>query len=207
MRETPGLAARDRLLAVTTLSFDIAGLELFLPLTTGAARRAGARAKRLRDALRLLDLAAARRHRRCRRRRRRGACCSTRAGRARRRCEVLCGGEALPRDLARALLAAVRTLWNLYGPTETTIWSTVERVTPGSAGHHRPADREHPASRSSTTALNPVPIGVAGELLHRRRRRRARLPRPRRADRREVRVGSVPATPGARMYRTGDLAR
>ena len=42
---------------------------------------------------------------------------------------ALCGGEALPRDLARELSSRVRALWNMYGPTETTIWSTVHDVT------------------------------------------------------------------------------
>lgn len=42
--------------------------------------------------------------------------------------KVLCGGEALPRELAQELLTRAGSVWNVYGPTETTIWSTLERV-------------------------------------------------------------------------------
>ena len=80
--------------------------------------------------------------------------------------KILCGGEALPRELADELLPRSQALWNLYGPTETTIWSSVHRV------------REHDTSAivpigrpiANTTAyvldawLRPVPIGVTGEL-------------------------------------------
>ncbi|HEY0735918.1 MAG TPA: condensation domain-containing protein, partial [Herpetosiphonaceae bacterium] len=124
MEQQPGLSAGDTLVAVTTLSFDIAGLELFLPLITGArvvlARReetvdGNALAALLRDSDAtvmqatpatwrvLLDSG-----------------WSPPSG-----FKMLCGGEALPLDLAQRLSAGDGELWNMYGPTETTIWSSV----------------------------------------------------------------------------------
>ena len=128
MRVEPGLGADDVLCAVTTLSFDIAGLELYLPLVVGArvqlasdaevhdphelARvlRAG-RASVLQTTPTLLRLLVD------------GAGIDVVHG-----LKLLVGGEALPRDLADAAGTRCVELWNLYGPTETTIWSTLYRV-------------------------------------------------------------------------------
>ncbi len=218
MAETPGLNLDDRLLAVTTLSFDIAGLEIFLPLLVGAtcvlASRNDASDPRALAALirdehisvmqatpatwRLLiesdwDGAVALR--------------------------VLCGGEALPPSLASALLPKVAELWNLYGPTETTIWSTVQRInadTPISIGR--------PIANTTLYILDeakvPVPIGVAGELyiggdgLARGYHNRADLTADRfvanpfaAIEHAAIPSETVAAKRRARLYRTGDLAR
>jgi amino acid adenylation domain-containing protein len=203
MRRRPGLSPDDVLLSVTTLSFDIAGLELFLPLITGASvtlveRSAVSDAARLRGELEasgatvmqatpitwhlLLE--------------------SGWPGSP--DLKVLCGGEALPRDLARALCARAGSVWNLYGPTETTIWSAVSQVGPGSVSIGRPI-------ANTTIHLldlggNAVPVGVPGELLiGGSGLARGYLNRPDlTADR------FVPAEwgeDGGRLYRTGDLAR
>src|SRR5207244_13193679 len=78
--------------------------------------------------------------------------------------KVLCGGESLPRDLARELLPRCRELWNVYGPTETTIWSTIHRVT--SADGPIPIGR--PIANTEAFVLsadrNPVPEGAEGGL-------------------------------------------
>src|SRR3989441_10975083 len=82
-----------------------------------------------------------------------------------RHLKILCGGEALPAELANELLSRGESVWNLYGPTETTIWSTLHRV-------ERTASASVPIGRpiANTQAyvldrwLNPVPIGVPGEL-------------------------------------------
>ncbi len=203
----PGLTAADSLLAVTTISFDIAGLELYLPLAAGGrvilARRdtagdgallaallasSGATVMQATPATWRLLLAA--------------------GWRGAPHLKALCGGEALPPDLASELLPRTASLWNVYGPTETTIWSTVEPVTAVSSGAvpiGRPlANTElHLLDRH----LQPVPVGVAGELyiggagVARGYLRRAALTAER----------FVPdpfgAAPGARLYRTGDLAR
>ena len=123
----PGIEEGDRLLSITTISFDIAGLELFLPLLVGAtlviANDDTARDSRLMLALlkqeritmlqatpttwqMLLD-----------------------AGWEKALpIKALCGGEMLPLPLAKKILDRVDELWNVYGPTETTIWSTVNQI-------------------------------------------------------------------------------
>ena len=127
MTSRPGIAPTDVLLAVTTISFDISGLELFLPLTVGArvviaARAAVADGFRLRDQIDAVGATVLQ------------ATPATwrlllEAGfEARPGFKMLCGGEALPHDLAQRLLQGPGELWNLYGPTETTIWSACARV-------------------------------------------------------------------------------
>ena len=81
---------------------------------------------------------------------------------------ALCGGEALPRDLADRLLATGIELWNMYGPTETTIWSAVHQVSDdGSPEANEPIGRPIENTRFYVVdgAMRPVPLGVAGELL------------------------------------------
>jgi acyl carrier protein len=76
---------------------------------------------------------------------------------------MFCGGEALPRQLANDL-AQCGELWNMYGPTETTIWSATSRVTAGEA----PVTIGPPINNTTFYVLDakhqPVPIGVPGEL-------------------------------------------
>jgi amino acid adenylation domain-containing protein len=127
MARKPGFTADDVVMAVTTISFDIAGLELFLPLITGGKVVICARDE-VRDGFALVG--------------RIEAAHATvvqatpslwrillEAGfKARPGLKMLCGGEPLPRDLADALLATGGEVWNVYGPTETTIWSSAGRV-------------------------------------------------------------------------------
>ncbi len=130
MAEAPGLWPTDKLLAVTTVSFDIAALELFLPLTIGAEVEIATRDDVL-DGFRLVQ------------RLKRGditvmqatptlwwllleAGFEPDAG-----LRMLAGGEPLPSDLAARLTANGATLWNMYGPTETTIWSALSRISHG----------------------------------------------------------------------------
>src|SRR5262249_14735776 len=127
MRHQPGLTEQDTLLALTTLSFDIAGLEIFLPLTVGA-RLVLVPRQVAQDGVRLAEKLAT------------SKATLMQATPATWRMlvdagwagsptlKVLCGGEALPPELARQLLGRCASLWNVYGPTETTIWSTVHRV-------------------------------------------------------------------------------
>lgn len=204
MAREPGLAAHDVVLAVTTLAFDIAVLELLLPLTVGActvlaSRETAADARALRA---LLDDSGA------------TLMQATPAtwrmlladgwdGKA--DLTALCGGEALPRPLADALLPRVAALWNMYGPTETTVWSTVARVAPGSGAVAIGRPIANTRVYILDEALQPVPAGVAGELciagigvaagyLH-----RAELTAQKFLD--------DPFVCGERLYRTGDLAR
>src|SRR6185369_11940821 len=129
MRERPGIGAEDVLVAVTSLSFDIAGLELYLPLLAGA-RLVVATRDEAQDGARLAGLLES------------SDATVLQATPATWRLllaggwrgtpdlKALCGGEALPEDLAAALLKRSPEVWNLYGPTETTIWSTVSQVLP-----------------------------------------------------------------------------
>jgi amino acid adenylation domain-containing protein len=158
----PGLAPGDRLLAVTTPAFDIAVLELFLPLVTGATvviagRDTAADPAALMAAFDDHDI---------------NVCQATPATwqglvtagwRGRAGLRVLVGGEALEESLAAALLARAAEVWNCYGPTETTVWSAVGRVTAPS-----PVHVGSPIANTRCYVLDgdggPVPIGVEGEL-------------------------------------------
>ncbi len=163
MATVPGLHPGDRLLAVTTLAFDIAVLELLLPLTVGATTVI-ATEEDLRDPQQLLALLAT------------AGITTMQATPALWRnllaagwsgtpgLRLLCGGEALDRELATALLGAGAELWNLYGPTETTVWSCCERVR-AEAG---PVSIGRPIGNTRCYVLDeelqPVPIGAHGEL-------------------------------------------
>ena len=108
------------------------------------------------------------------------------AGAGRARLKALCGGEALPVALADRLVAAGLELWNMYGPTETTIWSTCTRVEHRRvSAHDRPADRQHhdlhPRRGTAARARRR-----GRRALDRRRRPGARLPGPARPDRRSA---------------------
>jgi len=130
MRREPGLNEKDVLLAVTTLSFDIAGLELWLPLWVGARvvianREVAVDAMPLQELMRTSKATVMQ------------ATPATwrlllEAGwQGDAKLKILCGGEALPGSLAAQVLPHCSELWNMYGPTETTIWSAVSRVQPG----------------------------------------------------------------------------
>jgi amino acid adenylation domain-containing protein/non-ribosomal peptide synthase protein (TIGR01720 family) len=205
MRSSPGLTADDRLLAVTSLSFDIAGLEIFLPLITGAEVELASR-----------ELAAD------------GAALGERIARSRitvmqatpstyrllfdagwegAPIKVLVGGEAVPRDLAAELCRRCSAVWNMYGPTETTIWSTLHRIEVGEATV--PIGR--PIANTRVYVLDrrgaPVPIGVPGELfLGGDGVARGYLGRPELSAERFV-VDPFELKADARLYRTGDLVR
>jgi acyl-coenzyme A synthetase/AMP-(fatty) acid ligase len=117
----------------------------------------------------------------------------------------LVGGEALTRDVADRLLGRAAEVWNLYGPTETTIWSTLCRVAPG----NDPVPIGRPIANTSLYILDtqrqPVPIGVAGELyIGGDGLARGYCGRPELTAERFV---PDPFAEGARLYRTGDLAR
>ena len=118
---------------------------------------------------------------------------------------ALCGGEALPRELAAALVPRVGALWNMYGPTETTIWSTLDRVTAEDT-----LSLGHPIANTRILILDSrqqlVPIGVTGELyIGGDGLARGYLNQPELTAERFLPDPFHPQ-PGARLYRTGDLA-
>jgi thioesterase domain-containing protein/acyl carrier protein len=206
MQRKPGLRANDSLLGVTTLSFDIAGLEIYLPLITGARLVLASRTEAA-DGRLLLDLM---------RRTHPTVMQATPATwrmlieagwKGTRDLKVLCGGEALPGDLSAQLLPRCGQLRNMYGPTETTIWSSVYRVQ--SATTTAPIGR--PIANTTFYILDarmqPVPIGVGGELyIGGEGVARGYLHRPDLTSERFV-PDPFAARPGARIYRTGDVAR
>ncbi|AKU98435.1 Malonyl CoA-acyl carrier protein transacylase [Labilithrix luteola] len=206
----PGLREDDVLLAVTTLSFDIAVLELVLPLVVGAevilAQRDevvdGGALRRLIETHRVTVMQATPTTWRLL------LDAGWRGGSTFR---ALCGGEALPRDLAVALQPIVGELWNMYGPTETTVWSTVHLVTNGVTNASGPILIGHPIANTTVHILDedrqPVPIGVVGELyIGGDGVARGYLDRPELTAERFV-SDPFRVDPDARMYRTGDLGR
>jgi amino acid adenylation domain-containing protein len=193
-----GIAPGDRLLAVTTVGFDIAGLEIFAPLLAGATvvlasrdavRDTRALAALAEDGVTFLQATPSLFH----------ALLAEPVDLS--SVHVLVGGEALPDDLAVALRARAASVTNMYGPTETTIWSTTARVGEGAPTIGTPIanTQVHVLDR----ALRPVPPGVPGELyLAGDGVVRGYLGRP---DLTADRFVASPHLPGERMYRTGDL--
>ncbi len=163
MAKTPGFGPDDKLLAVTTLSFDISVLELFLPLTTGGTVVIATKDQAV-DGHELMDLLEE------------SKATVMQATPATWRLmmeadwegtetlkKVLCGGEAWPAGLARELVSRTEQVWNMYGPTETTIWSTCAHITdPDDVTIGTPIDNTQVYILDKH--LHPVPVGVAGEL-------------------------------------------
>ena len=202
--DEPGFSAKDTMLAVTTVSFDIAALEVFAPLAAGG-RVVIASREAVRDGFALVKLI--REHK------------ATivqgtpslwklllEAGLAPNAdLRMLCGGESLPRDLADRLLAG-GPLWNLYGPTETTVWSSLGRVAP-----EGPIVIGAPIANTQMHVLDErdqlAPIGAIGVLhiggagLANGYFRQPDLTRQ------AFRMVSVAGRPPQGLYNTGDLAR
>jgi amino acid adenylation domain-containing protein len=206
IEHTPGITSADRFVSVTTLSFDIAGLEIFGPLTTGGTVILADRAVAL-DGAQLGHLL-----KRC------GATILqatpatwrmlVAAGwTGKRDLKALCGGEALPRDLAQALLERVGELWNMYGPTETTVWSTLCKVEDLSRGVMIGRPIANTRAYVFEPSGLPAPIGVAGELcIAGHGLARGYRNRPELTTERFVTV-TLPDGRRERVYRTGDMAR
>ena len=206
MAREPGLKADDVLVAVTTLSFDIAVLELLLPLTVGA-RVVIANQDEVVDGRALGDLLE--RHQAT-------VMQATpvtwrlllEAGwNPRRGFKVLVGGEALPADLADRLLACGVELWNMYGPTETTVWSTCARISDIANGITIGRPIANTSVRILDKSMHLCPVGVSGELCI--GGDGVALGYWNRPELTADRFISDPysTVPGARLYRTGDLAR
>ncbi|HTN91087.1 MAG TPA: amino acid adenylation domain-containing protein, partial [Sorangium sp.] len=193
-------------LGTTSISFDIAVLELFLPLLTGgrvelARREDAADGERLAALLRasgatLMQATPT------------GWKMLLENGRPRLAgLAVLCGGEAFPQELARQFLEAGVAPWNLYGPTETTVWSSIHRVTAGDG----PIPLGTPIANTELHVLDrqlyPAPLGVAGELcIGGAGLARGYLDHPDLTADRFI-PDPFSQEPGRRLYRTGDLAR
>ena len=204
MAKEPGMTADDVLVAVTTISFDIHGLEMFLPLFVGGTLVIVGDETTVdgHGLAQLIDLVE-------------GTIMQATPAtwqmlldakwNGRFQLKMLCGGEPLPRRLADKLLAKGSALWNMYGPTETTIWSTISKIEPGDV----PITIGRPIANTSVYILDEqlqqTPVGIIGELciggagvthgyLNRDELTQDRfLPNPYRT--------------GDTIYKTGDLAR
>lgn len=217
MQKSPGFRASDTLLAITPMSFDIAALEMFLPLISGGTVVIATR-EEARDPFLLAQAIQA------------SGCTVIQAtpstwrslllsgwNNARRSTtgieakplRILCGGEALSRELANKLLATGAEVWNMYGPTETTIWSAIDQVSLGEKNELTGVPVGHPIANTQVyildSQLQPSPIGVAGELfLGGMGLAKGYRGQPLLTADRFIRVESIG---GNLVYRTGDLAR
>ena len=207
MQKQPGLQPSDVIAAITTLSFDIAGLEIYLPLVCGArvvivsCDEAGdgiALQRRLQQSRVTVMQATPATWRML----------LDSGWQGDRNLKILCGGEAFPRELANQLLPRCKSLWNLYGPTETTIWSAAHPVT---GGDETVVPIGQPIANTQIYVLDarlrPVPIGTCGQIFI----GGAGLARGywNRPDLTLERFIPNPITPqiSTRLYQTGDLGR
>lgn len=202
MRREPGIGRGDVLHSLTTICFDIAALELFLPLICGAQVVIKSQKLALDPELLLASLQQT------------GTTIMQatpvtwrmlldQGWRGDPRIKVLCGGEAMSQELADQLIATGCEVWNLYGPTETTIWSSVRRV----QAKEDAINLGYPIANTSFLICSPdlalQPVGVPGELLiggdglARGYFALDEMTREKFIDH--------PFTPGERLYRTGDL--
>ncbi|MFF3847788.1 amino acid adenylation domain-containing protein [Streptomyces sp. NPDC002328] len=195
----------DVVAAVTTASFDIAVLELLVPLTCGArvrvvdretARDGRLLAKELDSAgATVVQATPATWHQ------------LMEAGWESPRVRALCGGEALPTALAARMRSALGVVWNVYGPTETTVWSTAHRLSPEDPDGPAPIGEALANTRLHVLdeRLRPLPVGVFGELyIGGDGVARGYHGRPALTAERFV---ADPFDDGGRLYRTGDLVR
>jgi len=205
MAEVPGISSSDRLLGVTTISFDISILELLLPLTTGAQLSVATReqafdAAELKRLLQAQDITLMQ------------ATPTTwrmlveSGWEGKSNLRILCGGEALTSDLARKLLPRCAELWNMYGPTETTIWSSIDRVTSSER-----ISLGAPIANTQFFVVHeqgqPVATGESGELwIGGEGVACGYLNRPELTAEKFI-PDRFSSLPGARLYRTGDEVR
>ncbi|MDF5712387.1 MAG: amino acid adenylation domain-containing protein [Rhizonema sp. NSF051] len=206
MQQTPGLTKQDTLLAVTTYSFDIAALELFLPIIVGACLVFVSRETTLDGAQLLTKLTDS------------NATVmqatpatwqlllATGWG-GHHQLKILCGGETLPRHLATQLLSRCDSLWNMYGPTETTIWSAACLV----ETDNTIVPIGHVIANTQFYILDQygqlVPVGVPGELhIGGDGLARGYLNRPELTAEKFI-PNLFSEQSATRLYKTGDLAR
>ncbi|WP_121810359.1 non-ribosomal peptide synthetase [Mucilaginibacter kameinonensis] len=204
-QKVPGMTTADKVLAVTTISFDIAGLDLYLPLITGAELLLADSAT-AKDGRALVDLVKAEDVTVMQATPFTWRMMLVSGWDSKLPLKVYCGGEAFPKDLVTQLLPKCEEIWNLYGPTETTIYSTIKQIT---------SDEDitigKPVANTQIyildEALNNLTDGSIGEIyiggdgvavgyLNRAELSAERF------------VKDIFSTvEGARMYRTGDLGK
>jgi len=205
MQKEPGMTADDKILAVTTISFDIAGLELYLPLICGA-QLILSNSETSKDGRLLLDLVKDENI----------SFMQATPYTWRMMLEagwenylpikILCGGEALPRDMVNKLTWRSSALWNMYGPTETTIWSTLKLITSDddiSIGKPIANTQVYILDEQLNNMVDGSvgEIFIGGEGVAKGYLNRADLTAERFMD------DPFTTTAGSKIYRTGDLGR
>ena len=200
--------SEDNILALTSIAFDISGLEFYLPIIVGAkcviashgTAGDGNKLKQviIKNQISILQatpvtwkflLESGWKNKSVK--------------------QILCGGEALPNSLAEQLLKKADKVWNLYGPTETTIWSTIHLISPGQRYRAIPIGK--PIKNTQLFVLNnnyqPVPIGIIGELyIGGDGLARGYLNNPIMTKRKFI-PNPFSKNPNDRLYKTGDLVR
>lgn len=164
MQSVPGINADDRVLAITTISFDIAGLELYLPLMTGAELTLCS-TESAKDGRILLELIEERNITLMQATPSTWRMMLESGWNKKFQLKALIGGEPLSKELADKLLGKTSELWNMYGPTETTVWSSLKQIT----GKDLIITVGKPIQNTQLyildQALQPVPRGNTGEVF------------------------------------------
>lgn len=204
MQSQPGITPEDRLLAITTISFDIAGLELYLPLITGAELII-CDTESTRDGRLLLHLLTEKKITFMQATPSTWRMMVDSGWTNKLPVKVLCGGEALPKELSELLVERSSELWNMYGPTETTIWSTIKQIITGDSA----ITIGYPINNTTVYILNeeqqllapglPGEIYIGGDGVA-----AGYLNQPALTAERFIR-DPFSQSPDARLYKTGDL--
>ncbi|MEM8677143.1 MAG: amino acid adenylation domain-containing protein [Cyanobacteria bacterium P01_G01_bin.67] len=167
MKEQPGITEADKLLAITTISFDIAALEIYLPLITGATLVLANRENTIdadllsrkiaKNNITIMQATPAT-----------WQMLVANKWQGKQDFKILCGGETLTQKLARELFTKCQKIWNLYGPTETTIWSAAYKFEPDNNSELNTVPIGKATANTEfyilDSQLNPVPEGRSGEL-------------------------------------------
>lgn len=206
MQKAPGMTAADKLLAVTTISFDIAGLELFLPLLSGAQVIITDTAT-AKDGRALLDIIRAEKITTMQATPYTWRILLEAGWDATTPIKVICGGEALPKELAEKILEKASSLWNVYGPTETTIWSTIKEIKPEDPAITIGRPIENTSIYILDKNLNPLDTGTIGEIFIGGDGLAAGYLNQPDLTAEKFITDPFSGRTGAKMYRTGDLGR
>ncbi|WP_377026010.1 non-ribosomal peptide synthetase [Mucilaginibacter angelicae] len=204
-QKMPGMTPADKVLAVTTISFDIAGLDLYLPLITGAELLLADSAT-AKDGRALVDLVKAEDVTIMQATPFTWRMMLVSGWDSKLPLKVYCGGEAFPKDLVTQLLPKCEEIWNLYGPTETTIYSTIkqiisdEDITIGKpVANTQIYILDEALNNLTDGSIGEIYIGGDGVAV-------GYLNRAELSAERFVKDNFSPVE-GARMYRTGDLGK
>ena len=204
MQKTIGCGPGDKILAVTTLSFDIAVLELFLPLLSGGSIHLATSSQAM-DGVALKNILENKKITIMQATPTTWRLLLAAGWKGHADLKVLCGGEAFPADLAQTLIPMVQEVWNMYGPTETTVWSTCKKL----SLTDELLTIGRPITNTAIYILDEnhlmKPIGATGEMFIGGYGLAAGYFN--RDDLTAERFIPNPFIPGSKMYATGDLAR